>query len=1160
MSSAGNIGRDDRRRGRQARRARRRQALGLEALEDRRVLSTIIWTNRGADNFGIYGADADRARQIVDQAIQQWAQTIVSFNYANVGTFGNAPQNAYRLTINAGDLGGGGRGEVVGSSIRADMQGKPFQATINLDDRGGNAANGWYFDTVLDAQGRNVFDHAEFTDLDGRFRAEDAGTTGRVDFYQVILHEIGHAVGISDDAVDNVPGNSLTIVGEDQNSPGESLRLFQGGTRNYTFTTNGGGHLYEGPADPNVPGIPIHTNDLMNAGRTTPSNRSIRYLISQTDTDLLRDAFGYSVTSPRESFLANLNRVTGLLTVVGSAGDDDGTSDLDDDISFTRFSLIGPANLLVQFVDDDQPTLGLRFPEDQVRQIVIDTGLGRDAIHLDNLSKSVPVRVAAGAGDDAISIGGVSRSLDGLTLEIDGGTGADTLNLLDTSGNVAEYAIFDSLLGKGNPGEFPSTLIGYRAIESLRLEGRDGGATYRLHNTSPSTSVSLVGGRGPDTFRVSPTDGDLDAIRATLSIDGGPSGGGDHLELNDANNPDSTIYGILGPQLLRGGLSVTQVGLESVSILGGRGSNLYGVESTLAGTPVTLTTGDGDDTFLITAPTGRLTDLNSKVTVLGGGGFDRMTIRDTADAAPASYSLNGSIVSRNGKVHVDQFGIDKLDFLGNNRGNTFGIEGATAAVSITGGNGDDTFRLAPLSQNLGAFLSEVKFIGGAGLDTVVADDRSNPVGAAFRLDRPALDRNGRAIADIASGVEELQVLAGRGGDTFQVERIAAGLKVTLNGNLGDDAFQVAPGGRDLGAIAGTLTANGGSGTDSLRADDRANPANASYLLATGKLTRTVGVTAVDIGNSSVEDLAILGGGRDDSLAFAGVPSQRSIRFDAGAGNDTLGAMADSNLYSVTATDAGTVSRPGVANVVSFASTENLRGGSFDDTFRFADGTRISGRVEGLGGSDTLDYSAYTTRVNIHLILGLATGTGSGGTVTISTIENAIGGSAGDSFVGDDSDNIFLGNGGDDSFTARGGDDIVVGGDGDDTIRDDGLPPAGVTERNLLIGGRGADTIRGNSFKEELVIGGSTAFDANLSALRSILAEWKSAAPIATRVAHLRGTLPGGLNGGSLLKFGGANATVFDDAIADIITAGTGLDWFFASAVDDTDREPGDFLN
>ena len=195
--------------------------------------------------------------------------------------------------------------------------------------------------------------------------------------------------------------------------------------------------------------------------------------------------------------------------------------------------------------------------------------------------------------------------------------------------------------------------------------------------------------------------------------------------------------------------------------------------------------------------------------------------------------------------------------------------------------------------------------------------------------------------------------------------------------------------------------------------------------------------------------------------------------------------------------------------MNFVATENLRGGDGDDTFRFAVLGGVSGRIDGSGGSDTLDYSAFTTTVIVHMILGQATGT-----YGIAAIENAIGGSGGDFFTGDGEDNIFLGNGGNDYLATRDGDDVAVGGDGDDTIFDTTPPQGGpVSERNVLIGGGGSDEIRGfGGAKEELLIGGSTAYDTDIAALRAILAEWESSAAVETRVGHLRGTIPGGLNG------------------------------------------------
>ena len=77
---------------------RRPIRLALEALEDRALPSTIVWVNEGGaggdfDYFETsYGAaNAELARAVVHAAIRQWENVIDDFNYANVGTVGNAP-------------------------------------------------------------------------------------------------------------------------------------------------------------------------------------------------------------------------------------------------------------------------------------------------------------------------------------------------------------------------------------------------------------------------------------------------------------------------------------------------------------------------------------------------------------------------------------------------------------------------------------------------------------------------------------------------------------------------------------------------------------------------------------------------------------------------------------------------------------------------------------------------------------------------------------------------------------------------------------------------------------------------------------------------------------------------------------------------------------
>ena len=168
--------------------------------------------------------------------------------------------------------------------------------------------------------------------------------------------------------------------------------------------------------------------------------------------------------------------------------------------------------------------------------------------------------------------------------------------------------------------------------------------------------------------------------------------------------------------------------------------------------------------------------------------------------------------------------------------------------------------------------------------------------------------------------------------------------------------------------------------------------------------------------------------------------------------------------------------------------------------------------------------------------------------------------------------MLLGNGGDDMLVGGAGRDVLVGGDGDDSLD-------GGSDRDVLIGGRGADTLRGGAggneslargasaagiipdgFEDDLLIGGSTIWDADLAALGAIRAEWTSASPYADRVGHLRGTLPGGANGHVFLRTTGTNPTVFDDAIADLLRGESGQDWFLAIAAEVADRELNEVLN
>ena len=100
---------------------------------------------------------------------------------------------------------------------------------------------------------------------------------------------------------------------------------------------------------------------------------------------------------------------------------------------------------------------------------------------------------------------------------------------------------------------------------------------------------------------------------------------------------------------------------------------------------------------------------------------------------------------------------------------------------------------------------------------------------------------------------------------------------------------------------------------------------------------------------------------------------------------------------------------------------------------------------------------------------------------------------------------------------------------------------------MLIGGKGSDSLAGGS-GDDLLIAGNTDFDTNVTALMSVLAEWSRTdlgTTYGSRIAHLRGTVLGGMNGMTFLT-AGIGGTVHDDSPSiDILNGGSGRDWFFA---------------
>jgi Ca2+-binding RTX toxin-like protein len=225
----------------------------------------------------------------------------------------------------------------------------------------------------------------------------------------------------------------------------------------------------------------------------------------------------------------------------------------------------------------------------------------------------------------------------------------------------------------------------------------------------------------------------------------------------------------------------------------------------------------------------------------------------------------------------------------------------------------------------------------------------------------------------------------------------------------------------------------------------------------------------------------------------------------------------------------------------------LRGGTGNDTL---DANGASAMASGGPGSDALVAAADADFALRSLPFGRAelTVTVAGAVPSVQRLSGveraALTGGAGNNVI--DASRFrgavtLAGGTGNDSLTGGSGHDVLLGEGGDDVL-------IGGAGRNILIGGFGGDNLTSNA-GEDLLVAGTTAFDADPAALGALLAEWASATSYAARVANIQ--TGGGLaNGARLVGDDSAGQTAFADADVDSLTGGLGQDWFLANQLAD----------
>lgn len=476
-----------------------------------------------------------------------------------------------------------------------------------------------------------------------------------------------------------------------------------------------------------------------------------------------------------------------------------------------------------------------------------------------------------------------------------------------------------------------------------------------------SNNAVISGGEGLDTFQIPNTLAELEFIE-------GPDG---VLLVRTENSGDVRVIGIEEFALEDQVISIDDIDVQEM-VVGTSG------DDTLSGTDATeFVLGLGGDDLIIGG--------NGADTLDGGDGNDTLSFAD----ADGPVLLRDPIAPGADRYFAKDFdGPDgqSLDVVGfeNFVGTAFDdvIHGTDVDNELTGLAGDDVFYGTEGADH---------FDGGAGTDTVtyfwgrgISASLLDGVGTAGIADGDTFD----GIENL-TGTQGNDVLIGDDGDNV------------LTGERGSVHYDVSGGGWD------TLTGNGG--------DDTLVGGFASNWYS---------------GSTPTNDVAVYNGARDDYTLSGTVPEMTVADGNLDRdGTDTLyqiGSLVFSDGIMVLAASrwdslgmATTDDDETIFGSALYVQDFMLYGRGGDDLF--LPGLYAKSFHGGLG-TDRVDFSGYTTAIEVDL--STRSGTGDG-TLTFVAIEDIDGSGYGDLLRGDDEDNRFFGNRGSDTVEGGGGTDTAV---------------------------------------------------------------------------------------------------------------------------------------
>jgi hypothetical protein len=631
----------------------------------------------------------------------------------------------------------------------------------------------------------------------------------------------------------------------------------------------------------------------------------------------------------------SLNNVTAV-TVNGNgsttlAVDDrniDGLSFLHDNVTFTLQpgELKRTDRLGLPTPDPKDPVFTTDVLFGRVKALTVYGGAFSNTFNVAGAPSGTQVTLNAGAGADSVTVSEDIRALaplaDGLTVH----GGGNTTLTLDDRGLVAAtaprgltyvpltnaYEIDPGLVKRNSTYVvFPLSIGGRRASEAdihytnlarLVVDGGAAGNVFDVRGTTAGTTTTVNGGSGGSTVNLSPTAHNLADLAGLVSVNG--QGGTNTLNVFDqattfapAPGAGDTLYQDHLTRTDPGARTVfTYGGVQSVNVSAGRGDNgfeIFGIVSTPAGVPVTVT--DASPTSQVEFFAGSPLDfLQGPLNVVGrAGAQDLLLLNDAANASPQAYTVTANTVSRPGMATVTYANLTQMILYTSNTGahaavTVQGTAAATFTQVLLLTAGDQATVNAPGVQGALRILSN----GAGPVPVSVTVDDSSDRGsrtATFSTDptyRYLLDglTPGRIYLDVDPG-SSVQVQGGSGGNAFNVQSTPAGVNLTVNAGAGTDGVNVGSAANSLDAIRSALTVNG-RGNTTLNLNDQGSAVREEYDVYSGKITRellTFSATTPTqtINYSGLTSITVNGASPGDYFFALGTPAGTALTFNGG---------------------------------------------------------------------------------------------------------------------------------------------------------------------------------------------------------------------------------------------------------------------------------------